>query len=72
MVRRDAALLRKQRLQEIERRMAQGISRGIDLDKLLDWIEYEIGLTRKTAMRYVELIVRKQGWVRDGRTIRFE
>jgi len=63
MVRNDAGSLKRQRLKDIKIRIAQTISKGVSLEKVLDWCEMEIGLTRKTANQYVKLINRVNGWI---------
>jgi len=63
MVRRDAAFLKNERIKTIERTMLQAVAKGIDLEKLLKEIEYSMGLTQETALRYVQTIVDHQGWL---------
>jgi len=43
----------------------ENINLGVDYEKLLDWIEYEIGLTREKATEYVNLIIKINGWALD-------
>ena len=71
-VRRDASFLRSERLKQIKLWIAQGIKDGVDLPKLLDLIEIEMGLRRETAFEYIQLVVRTSGWVIDGNVIKFE
>jgi len=63
VVRKDSGYLKTMRLGEIKREMAKTIANGIDCDRLLDWIEINLGLKRETAKDYVALIMRTQGWV---------
>lgn len=70
LVRKDAGHHKKMRLQEIKREMAKAIKNGIDRERLLDWIEFNLGLTRKTAAEYVGLIMRVEGWIYlDGKIL---
>lgn len=70
MVRKDSGYLKTMRLGEIKREMAKTIAKGIDPDRLLDWIEVNLGLRRETAKEYVDLIVRTQGWaVFEGKIV---
>jgi hypothetical protein len=70
MVGRDAGYLKSIRLKEIEKKIAKNIANGVDLEKLLDWVEYEQGLRRKTALQYVELILKKQDWIVESGVIK--
>ena len=70
MVGKDAGFVKTTRIKEIKREMAQTISKGIAKDRLLDWIEINVGLTRLTATSYVDLVIRSSGWVEiDGKIL---
>lgn len=67
-MRKDGAFTKKERLSMIARSIAKSMPQGISLEDVLDWVEYEIGLNRHTAERYVEIVTRRQGWdIVDGR-----
>jgi len=72
MVGKDAGFLKMQRIQKIKKEMAKSISKGLDKNRLLDWIEINLGLSRLTAEKYVGLIVRAQGWIENEGKILFE
>ena len=74
MVRQDSAFLKAQRLSKISKKIAAGLmaaeTRRIPIERLLDWIELNTGLTRTRAQEYVDLIIRaSDDWDRDGTTI---
>jgi hypothetical protein len=59
----DAAELRKQRLSEIAKTIAKGVSKGVDYEKLVNQIEYTYGLRRPTVERDLAVIMTFQDWV---------
>lgn len=64
MVRKDAGFLKKQRLDKIAKAIAEGFaSGGVSYEKLLVMIQFNEGLTRKTAAEYVDLILQAKGWM---------
>lgn len=70
MVRRDAAFLKAERIATIQKTIMHDIAKGIDIERLLREIEYSIGLNRDTALRYVQLVVDRQGWlISEGKII---
>lgn len=66
MVRRDGASTRVERLQEISKMIAKTMPHGVATETVLDAIEYGMGLTRKTAEKYLDLVIRKQEWITDS------
>ena len=72
MVGKDAGFVKTTRLKSIKCQMAQSISKGVDKDRVLDWVELNIGLSRSTATKYVDLIVRSEGWIDNDGTIVYE
>ena len=71
LVRRDSSMLKSERLRDIRKEMAVNLKEVVYTDKLLDWIELNIGLTRHKAREYVDLIVRSEGWVQSDGKIAF-
>lgn len=70
MVSRDSSKLKVERLAEIRRVMQQSISKGVEVERLLDYIELNIGLRRSTAAEYVALVTRAEGWLKvDDRIV---
>ena len=57
MVRNDGAEARKQRIQEIIRRVLSELNRGEDvfLSLTVAEIQYDYGLTQRTAIEYLEV-----------------
>jgi len=40
----------------------------VDLEKLVLWCEFELGLSERTARQYIELVCKIHGWpIREGR-----
>lgn len=67
MVRKDASTVKMSRVSEIRLEMLKSIKNGISIEKLLDWVELNIGLSREKAQEYSNLIIRSEGWVEvDG------
>lgn len=62
MVRRDSAWLRQQRIQQITKRIALGIAKGVSLSGLTLWIQVNMGLTKPKAQEYIDLICESQEW----------
>ena len=54
MVRRDASELRRQRIQAIDK-MLQGTGK-VNLTKTLALIQYKHGITKQTALTYLEVL----------------
>ena len=71
MVRRDSSMLKAERLARIRTQMMMNLKDVVKIDKLLDWIELNIGLSRRKAKEYVELIIRSEGWVQSDGKIAF-
>jgi len=68
MVKKDAAWLRRQRLDQISKIIAKTFPNPVDLENLVLLCEYELGLSENTAMKYIDLVCRVKGWtVRDGK-----
>jgi len=68
MTGRDAGYVKQTRISEIKKEMATKVARGVPKDRLLDWIECTIGLSKAKANEYVDLITRVAGWVEiDGK-----
>ena len=57
MVRMDGAEARKQRIQEIIRRVVSKLNQGeqVVLSKTISEIQYDFGLTRQTIIEYLEV-----------------
>lgn len=58
MVRRDGAAIRKQRIQEIGRRIMSKLHNHgeIPLSKTIATLQYEIGLTKEKLMEYLGIL----------------
>lgn len=68
-VRRDGSFIRSQRLIQIGKRIAVGLSefKTVDVEQLILWIQMNLGLTEKRASEYVAVVVKAKGWVlKDG------
>ena len=65
MVRRDSSYLRSQRLQQISKKIAAGLAEGnISLDRFVNWIQINIGLTEVRAQEYIDICVKAHtGWM---------
>jgi len=67
MSRRDGAFIRAQRLHQIAQKVAQAMPEGADYERVLDWIEFTIGLSRPRAKEYLDKVIRVHGWtVKNG------
>lgn len=62
MVKRDGAFLKTQRITKIGQHIAKNISKGVDYEGLLTWIEATIGLTNMKAREYVAIACRVHAW----------
>lgn len=70
MVRRDAAFLKAERIGVIQKIIMQNIDKGVNVEMLLREVEYSIGLNQETALRYVDVIIGRQGWlIVDGKIV---
>ena len=69
MVRRDGSFTKTQRLNKIAAHVAPKLSEGekVNISKLILWIEMTIGLTKKRAGEYINILAGAYDWeVKDG------
>jgi len=71
LVRRDSSMLKAERLRTIRQEMAVNLKDVVRTEKILDWIELNIGLSRLKAKEYIDLIIRTEGWVESDGKIAF-
>jgi len=63
MTRKDGSFIKTERLHQISHKIKEDIKEGVDYNRILDWIEFNIGLRRDTAQDYLDKIIRVEGWV---------
>lgn len=67
MVRKDGAFIKKQRLMEISKSIARTFPDGIDYEKFVKRVQFDLGLREQTARDYINLVLEAQGWTaREG------
>jgi len=68
IVRRDASFLKTQRLNEISKKMASSFAQSekLELKKLINWIQYNIGLTYDRTLEYINLVCAVHNWKIEG------
>lgn len=72
MVRRDGAFIKTERVRRIGKEIAKHSPKAMSLDRLMAWVEMEIGLTRKRAEEYILLACLAHGWVIEDGMVVFE
>jgi len=65
-LRRDGAYVKQQRLKQITKEIAKHFPSPVSYSRMLDWIEINVGLSRSTAQRYLDLVIRAAGWAVNG------
>ncbi len=71
MVVKDAGFMKKMRISEIKKEIMKKISNGgVSQEKLLDFIEVEMGLSRRKAEEYTALIIKTSGWILEDGVIK--
>lgn len=62
---KDAGFTKTQRMKRISKEIAKHLSKNhkVDYETLLNWIEYEIGLSRNKAEEYVKTICKMKNWI---------
>jgi len=69
-MRRDGAYWRRMRLKQIKEEIAKHMPNGVSVEKMLIWIQVEMGLTRKKAEEYLRLAVESSDFtIREGRIV---
>lgn len=71
----DGAFYKSQRVKQISKEIARLLNKGrkINIERLLNWIEMEIGLSRKRARQYLDLILKThETWMEEKGHIRKE
>jgi len=68
--RRDGAWTRRERLQAIAAEIASRFPGPVRVEDILDWIEMNLGLTRRTGRDYIETVIRIKGWIEDHGVIK--
>ena len=69
MVKHDGSFTKTQRMSRIAAYVAPKLAEGatINIEKLIAWIEINIGLTRKRAEEYLNTLASAYDWnVKDG------
>jgi hypothetical protein len=67
MVRKDGAFIKSQRLITIGREVAKHMPNGVPYDKIIMWIEWNIGLSKVKATEYLDAVIERYDWaVEDG------
>lgn len=72
MVRRNGGFIKTQRIADIKKYIVQQSPKPIALNRLVLWVEANIGLTKVKAQEYIEVAVDLLGLIVDGDVIRFE
>jgi len=68
--RRDGSYWRKMRIRQIREEIAKHMPNGVPVEKMLLWIQVEMGLTRKKAEEYLKLAVESGDFaIRDGKIV---
>ena len=62
MVRKDGAFIMKTRLLEISKALARTFPDGVEFDKFVKRVQFDIGLREDTARKYIDLVLEAQGW----------
>jgi len=62
MVRRDGAFVKTERIKTITRQIARSFPGEIDIEKMIIWIEVNIGLSPGRAREYIEKACIVQDW----------
>jgi len=71
MVRRDGAFVKTQRIKQIVREIARQPPGPVSLDRMVTWVEVNIGLSTRRALEYIEKACLAQGWlVTNGEIMR--
>jgi hypothetical protein len=65
-IRRDGAFVRQQRLMMIAKEIAKKVSytfeKCCNVEDLVNWTKFELGLTEKCARNYIDTVVAAKGW----------
>ena len=69
MVRKDGKYLKQQRMQDISKAIAKSFPDGLDYDKLINQLEFR-GYREDTAIKYVDVVIKFQGWIIVDGTIK--
>jgi len=68
--RRDGSYWRKMRIRQIREEIARHMPNGVPVEKMLIWIQVEMGLTRKKAEEYLRLAVESGDFtIREGKIV---
>ncbi len=70
-MRKDGSFIKTERLKQISTQIAISMSmdsdKKVSLEKILLWIEFNIGLSREKAIDYVDKVLIVKDWgVKDG------
>ena len=66
MVRKDGAFIKKTRLTEISQSLARTFPDGVNYEKFVKRVQFDLGLREDTARKYINLVLEAQGWfIRD-------
>jgi len=63
MSRRDGAFIKTERIKRIAKEIAKQAPKNVEIEKVLMWIEANIGLSPKRSLEYLNLACASQGWI---------
>jgi len=68
--RRDGTYWRRMRIRQIREEIAKHMPEGISIERMLLWIQVEMGLTRRKAEEYLRLAVESGDFtIKDGKIV---
>ena len=68
--RRDGSYWRKMRIKRVREEIAKHMPGGVSVEKMLIWIQVEMGLTRRKAEEYLRLAVESGDFtIKDGKIV---